>query len=236
MDDAPEPAKPRGTRPFEAMVPCKPWTSQFLALDEVTAIQSRRGPGPQRFRDGTFRPDRPLPPGRVRGQPEPKLTLSPRAIQRPDPTWFWEGVGGVPKHGGGSTSRSAYAPPMFNSDSPRPLPPKRNELSTKYRASCIGDIVFSDDDPALRQPKVPTSENPLLFGEGAPAPAPPSSGAELLQQLTEEQRLKHIHVAIRHEKRKTEQARANLMTNLRNGIIVDPMHHEPMGMVNRGGR
>ena len=234
--DAPEAVKTRGTRPFEAMVPCKPWTSQFLALDEVTAIQSRRGPHSQRFRDGTFRPDRPLPPGRVRDQPEPKLMLSPRAVQRPEPTWFWEGVGGIPKHGS-STTKSAFAPPMFSSESPRPLPPKRNELSTKYRASCIGDIVFSQDDPALRQPKVPTGETTMLFGEGAPAPAPPSSGAELLQQLTEEQRLKHIQVAIRHEKRKTDQARANLMSNLRHGIIVDPIgYHEPMAMPNRGGR
>ena len=138
------------------------------------------------------------------------------------------------------TSRAAYAPPMFSSASPRPAPPKRNELSTKYMASCIGDVVFSDDDPNLRQPKVPTGETPgLMYVEGAPEPAPaaPSSGAALPQQLTEEQRLKHLAVAIRHEKRKTEQARANLMTNLRHGIIVDPIgYHEPMAMPNRGGR
>jgi hypothetical protein len=67
----------RGTRPFEALVPGRPWTSKHITLDEQSAVQSRRAPNPMRYKDGTLRIDRPLPEGYSPRAPR-NLVLSPR--------------------------------------------------------------------------------------------------------------------------------------------------------------
>lgn len=232
MEEAPA-IKTRGTRPFEAMVPCKPWTSQFLSVDDITAPQSRRGPHQQRYRDGTFRPDRPLPPGMVRGQPEPRLTLSPRALNRPDPTWFWESVH-VPAE---PTTRMAF---KFAHDSPREVPPKRHTLSQQYQASQVGDIVFND--PAMmsmseRAGRPPPGILDMEEVDSAESSARYVSGEAELKKLTEAQRVKHAAVAVRHERRKVEHARAALMSSLRRDIDAATLpvgYHEPLGMPTRG--
>ena len=222
MDDV-EPPKVigRGTRPFEAMVPCKPWTSKFLSVDEITSQQSRRGPNSQRFKDGALRPDRPLPPGKVQGQPP--TANSARAYQRPDVTWFWENPGTTP---GETTTKTAY---QGFPAAPRDAPATRHALSPRFAKSTVGDIMFGDPLYQNFSDRTGRPVAPPMVEVDAPRAA--SNTAELRNQLTDEQRIRHLEIALRHEKRMTESARANLKTNLRGGSNPTMMVglHEPAG-------
>ena len=221
-----EAAKPtRGTRPFEVIVPGKPWTSQFLSVDDMTARQSRPGANAQRYRDGTFRPDRPLPPGYSRPGQQP--AFSPRSsYKRPDVTWFWDdpntSIPTVP------TTKSGYKPPYFDSGSPRPAPPKRHELSPRFGASTVGGIIFGDERYQKFSDRAGLIAMPHLESD-EPA-ASPRSNLGHRADWTNEQRLRHLQIALNHERRVAETASNNLKTKLRAGIIVDPVGlHEPAG-------
>jgi len=220
MDEPPKQIG-RGTRPFEAMVPCKPWTSKFLSVDEITSQQSRRGPNPQRFRDGALRPDRPLPPGKVPGQPSTAFVPSPRGYQRPDVTWLDENPGTTP---GETTTKRGY---QGWAAAPRDAPPTRHALSPRFAKSTIGDIIFGDPNYQKFSDRTGRPVAPPMVEAEEPRAA---SITARPNQLTDEQRIRHLEIAVRHEKRMTEAARANLKTNLRGGIIDNPVvFHEPAG-------
>ena len=162
MEEGGEAPKTRGTRPFEAMVPwcahaaasaffsqphganapvcfsrrSKPWTSQFLSVDDITARQSRCGYDLMRYRDGTLRPNRPRPPpGAV-----PPLQQSPR-----EPFVFknnvlsWESAG---QPGMETTTKAGYSPRDALTNGL--VVPTRHGLSPRYEVDSIGGIVFPD--------------------------------------------------------------------------------------------
>ena len=113
----------------------KPWTAQFLSVDDVTARQSRRGGNSVRYRDGTLRADRPRPPPGAVPAPIP----SPRQeYKKPDHPIFWETSG--PRLAE-TTTKAGYSPRDGLVENL--VVATRHALSPRYMKSSIGDVIFN---------------------------------------------------------------------------------------------
>jgi hypothetical protein len=207
MDDAPANLT-KGTRPYEAMVPCKPWTSQFNVLDDVTARQSRVGQGSARYRDGTLRKDRPRPP------PSPRANLvyptGELLYKRPNNPLTWNEAG-APSLAETTTKQAFAQRPDINSGL---TVSTRCGLSPRYMKSVVGEVVFSDTMNYLppRIPVVPADD------AVADAPAPIGTMVDALE------------LQVRHEQRRAELARSRLLTAMRGRLVDNPIGlHDPAG-------
>lgn len=195
----------------------KPWTSQFLSVDDVTARQSRRSGNAVRYRDGTLRQDRPRPPPGSLPQPAP----SPRQPwSRPDNLLDWHAAGAGASQFSETTSKAGYSPRAGITENL--VVATRSGLSPRYMKSSIGDIVFGDTtNYAVREGYGP-------FGFGSAAAATAAAGAAPTPEYSAERRVAALEAAVRHEKRMADLARSRMITNLRAGIIVDPVGlHDP---------
>ena len=186
-----------------------------MSVDDATARQSRRAANPVRFRDGSLRPDRPRPP--PGSLPAPQMSPRPE-YQKLDHVMYWD-TGGAPL--AETTSKAGYSP--REALSTNLIVPTRHALSPRYARSTIGDIVFGDKTNHAA-PNVPL---PMMPSEAAAASmaASPRYGTP---RSSQERQIIALEAAVRHEKRKADLARARMITNLRAGIIVDPVGlHDP---------
>ena len=188
------------------MVPCKPWTAKYMTLDPVMAQQSRRGDNSARYKDGTFRPNRPLPEGySPRANMKEKLVLSPR-YQRSGGVYEW-----------GDTTASYQTVSLLHYPAPDAQSysvPTRHGLSPRTMVSGVsqaiagdGYLQFSPRSKAIAGIKLP----PLGTINGT-ADKPPLAPAD---EQTPEQQLAFLELALRQERRKAGLARAQLETHLR---------------------
>ena len=219
--DEPAPILTKGTRPFEAMVPCKPWTSQFLSVDDVTARQSRCGYNAIRHRDGTLRKDRPRPPPGAVPMPSPRAASE--RWSRPDHVMYWDTGSCFTVE---TTQKAGYSPrDGLTHDLSVPT---RNGLSPRYAKSSIKDIVFSDKtNYAVRD--FYGAQHAVPDGAGAPAgPLAQFSSDPSARQIAA------LEAAVAHEKRMADYARARYVSGMRESLILPEQQttqHHPAGAV-----
>lgn len=209
----------RGTRPFEAMVPCKPWTSQYLSVDDLTARQSRCYANSIRHRDGTLRKDRPRPP--VGAVPMPQVSPRTEPWTRPDHVMYWDtGTRSYAE----TTQKAGYSPrDGLTQDL---VVATRHALSPRYAKASIGDIVFGDKtNYAVRE----------FYGQYPTAAAEEPADSKPFTQFSADpakRQLAALEAAVRHEKRMTDYARARYVTHMREGLVVPEQQatqHHPAG-------
>ena len=216
-------AKPlRGTRPYEGMVPGKPWTAQFMTISELEARQTRCGPNFQRHRDGTLRADRLLPPRYV---PSPRLDeakLSPR-FKRPTPLWEWPGASQSSAQWCSSNDTHFVPPPRQTL-----VVATRHGLSPRYRPFAVAEALGCEPPPERASPR---RRLPAL---------PPNSPRhdeqrEIQDARSHRERLMLLEDRYLAEQHATLLARANLKSTLRwVPPNIDPRGlHDPDGQLFR---
>lgn len=181
--------------------------AQFLQdanHDISRKYMSRRGANPSRYADGRLRPDRPLPPGFSPRKLAPLTQLSPR-FQRNGGAYEWDSS---VSHMVETTSQACFRPPAVRAA----VPPTRLGLSPRHMKSQVGSIIFSDPNFMTFTPRdgvyVPRHLPPLIPvpAQSETTTAAPPAKADL--SFTDEQRIALLEVALRHERRMTEAARA----------------------------
>lgn len=208
MDEAAPVGNIRGTRPFEAMVPSKPWTSEFLTVDDVTARQSRIGQNSARYRDGRLRADRPRPPAGAVPELSPR---NPQPYKRPDHPIYWETSGRTMAE---TSTKAGYGerPGLVGVALSTPT---RHMLSPRYSKSTVGQIIFADTNNYMVRPDVPLIPKVSPFSEAFSAAAASPRGT---LEPTEERRVMALEALVRHEKRMADYARARYVSELRKGV------------------
>lgn len=214
-------APPSRTRPFEAMVPGKPWSAKYLSVDDVTARQSRRGTNPKCFKDGTLRPDRPLPPGMLEArrqrtpagsdpaQPRPRQSSATQSLAPADSPRMldWQ-MPSIPVSAA-TTTMAGFGSHTAAATSPRVVA-TRHAMTPQFNPSCIREVVFGDpiyQDMSMHRPRPLPSQSQSPSGDRATASR---GGGVAPRQASDEQRVRQLEAMLHHERRLIESTRAHV--------------------------
>jgi hypothetical protein len=169
-------------------------------------------------KDGSLKPNRPLPPGMHNRSPRLEPLSYDFKRKENCVTWLKPGESAAGVEPGQTANKMYYQVPRF--PSPRQIPTRyENSPRTKHGAtSTVGQLIFGDDS-AMRPfgDKSPRSLAPLdhdPFARRAEAPVDPFAKA------TQEQQLAMLNVALSYERRKVEMARGKLATHLRGATFL----------------
>jgi hypothetical protein len=195
----------------------KVWTSAQLTLDDKSAFQSRRGGNASRYRDGTLRPNRPLPPhysprgaGRL-----PSLGSSSPRYEKPDLPWLWDDTNRYD-----TTHQTGYCDPSSIASLNTRV--TRHGSSLRNKPAEVGELVFGTGGVQEAGPLNGggTNREPMVL-PGTVALSPRMQEVAALTpavnrlDLTDHQKLRNLRSQLKAEERLTESARAHLATSLR---------------------
>ena len=190
------------------MVPGQPSAPKHSTVDPVLAKLGRRGLNAQRYKDGMFRADRPLPPGySPRARPD-TLTLSPRITERKGGVYEWSDSTTVYE----TTSSNHYRQPEGHAyvvPTRRGLSPRNAVSGVSQAISGDGYLQFSPRSKGGLRINLP----PLGSINGKPR-AEPASDASSAIAMTDAGKIAYLEVALHHEQRMVSAARAQLQTYL----------------------
>ena len=164
--------------------------------------QSRRAPSQQRYPDGTFRPDRPLPAGMSpRRLPDVVASSPRRLIARPQPAWYEDAnaFAAAVASSTETTFRATFGRPHEQVLSPRVVP-KRHQL----KPSQMNEVLFGDPLYQTCSARAGTCATPAVTSEPRPQ-----------ERMTDRQRVDTLKAKLRYEQRMTQIARNKLVTHLR---------------------
>ena len=192
--------------------------------------RKKKGLCQTRHGDGSFRPNRPLPPGYSprahEPQCEPKMQLSPR----------WQRSAGVYEWVPGLTSYESTSEAHYGQMDGyvRPGAAMRHEHSPRYNCGKAAELMFgvpaADRAPPRARPPPPLS---VAFPARSPRsdPTPPAVDANLPLSGRKHAtaRLQALERALHEERRVTSRTRALLESELR-WVPFDPRsYHDPDG-------
>ena len=179
------------------MHPTKPWTSEWLTVDDYTARQSRRGRNPQRHKDGSLRADRPTLRPVV-----PKVYT--RCVYDPGQLpWMWSAPKGSLVIE--SSMNSHYPPPSVT-----PQPATRHGTGATGRAgqSEVGMVVFGNDYATPRSARGLPPPPSLVSARAPELPPPPL------------ERIPALEAELLRSRARTGSARLELQTRLRSDLTA----------------
>ena len=190
---------------------------------EISPRAGRRNPLFQK--DGSLKPNRPLPPGMH--SRSPRLEPLSYDFQRKENciTWLKPGLAADGVQPGETASRMYYQAPQF--PSPRAIP-TRYEHSPRTKlgsTSTVGELIFGDDSATrpFGDAKSPRGLAPLEHDPFARRSARDDAPVDPFARATQDQQLAMLNVALAYERRKLELARGKLVTKLRVEAYVPPV-------------